>query len=203
MARAISKSTAFLSLLTILLAAALGYVYTAYTALKTDYEELRQEYLYLLNQNATVLVINNQSYYEVALKLVQKANVSIYVIMYVLKYDPGDRADPANELVWALGNASARGVEVAVILEGSVAVNQAAYDYFRAVGVNVTYDQAHVTTHCKLMIIDHRYVLVGSHNWTESALWYNNEASVLIISEEVARKEEEYFNKLWEEAQSP
>ena len=203
MAKGISRSTAFLGLLVVLLAAALGYFYTAYMDLKADYEELRQEYFYLLNQNATVIIINNQSYYEIALKLVKKANVSIYVIMYVLKYDPGDKADPANELVWALGNASARGVEVAVILEGSVAVNQAAYNYFRAVGVNVTYDSTHVTTHCKLMIIDHRYVLVGSHNWTESALWYNNEASVLIISEEVAKREEEYFNRLWEEAQGP
>ena len=203
MAKAVPKSTAALGLLVVLLAAALGYFYTAYTDLKTDYEELRQEYLYLLNQNSTVIIINNRSYCQVALELVRAANVSIYVIMYVLKYDPGDKADPANELVWALGNASKRGVEVAVILEGSVSVNQAAYDYLSAVGVNVTYDSPHVTTHCKLMVIDHRLVLVGSHNWTESALWYNNEASVLIVSEEVAGREEEYFNKVWEEAQGP
>lgn len=205
MAKKVPKSTAALSLLVVLLSAALWFFYTAYRNLEASYGELRHRYEELLAQNATVIIINDRDYFDVARELVEKASKSIYVIMYVLKYKPGDPDYPVNQLVWALGNACQRGVEVSVILEGDVyeggvMVNQAAYDYFVSVGVNVTFDSGHVRTHCKLVVVDELMVLVGSHNWTEYALERNHEASVLIISEEVAEEEIEYFNELWAEA---
>ena len=176
-----------------------------YSELEEDYSELEQDYLELLqSRNTTVIVINDRDYFSIAYDLVQAANESIYVIMYVLKYDPGDPVDPVNDLVWALGNASQRGVEVAVIIENETwETSQAAYDYFVKVGVNVTYDPGGVRTHCKLVVVDRYIVLIGSHNWTESALSYNHETSVLIISKEVAEEEIRYFNEIWAEAQSP
>ena len=121
--------------------------------------------------------------------------------MYVVKYDPDDPDDPVNVLLWALGNASVRGVEVAVIIEGETAeMSQKAYDYLARVGVNATWDPGGVRTHCKLVVIDRYLVLLGSHNWTESALSYNHETSVLIRSEEAAEEEIRYFNQVWAEA---
>ena len=207
MTKRAGKSTLVLGLLVLILAGALWLLYDAYTKLEAEYKELKHRYEELLAQNATVIIINDRDYFDIAEELVQEAEESIYVIMYVLKYKPGDPTYPVNRLVWALGNASARGVKVAVILEedvyeGGAKVNQPAYDYFVKVNVNVTYDSGNVRTHCKLIVIDRLMVLVGSHNWTESALEYNHEASVLIISEEVAEREIEYFNEIWAEASS-
>ena len=172
-----------------------------YYRLLADYLALNESYWELLHRpGANITVINDRDYASVAMELVEAANKSIYLVVYVLKYDPGDPIDPVNDLVWALGNACERGVAVNVILEGEVELNQAAFDYLSGVGANITYDAGGVRTHCKLLIVDELFVLVGSHNWTESAMSYNHEASVLIRSAEIARLEIEYFNELWAEA---
>jgi phosphatidylserine/phosphatidylglycerophosphate/cardiolipin synthase-like enzyme len=43
------------------------------------------------------------------------------------------------------------------------------------------------------MIIDDKIVYVGSHNWSESALYYNHETSVKIVSEDIAKIFREYL----------
>lgn len=60
-----------------------------------------------------------------------------------------------------------------------------------------------VTAHVKIMVIDGKHVFVGSHNWTESALSYNNEYSVLIHSRQVAEEIIEYFVNLWDNGRTP
>jgi len=175
-----------------------------YWRLLADYLALNESYWELLQRpEANITVINDRDYASVAMELVEAANESIYLVVFILKYDPGDPIDPVNDLVWALGNACERGVAVNVILEGRsdiIEINQAAFDYLSSVGANITYDAGGITTHCKLLIVDELFVLVGSHNWTESAMSYNHEASVLIRSAEIARLEIEYFNELWAEA---
>ena len=54
--------------------------------------------------------------------------------------------------------------------------------------MEVVYDPVTVTTHTKLLIIDGEISVVGSTNWTYSALEKNHEVSVLIRSPEVARE---------------
>ncbi|MFC1643917.1 phospholipase D-like domain-containing protein [Candidatus Omnitrophota bacterium] len=49
------------------------------------------------------------------------------------------------------------------------------------------------TTHDKLIIVDSRYVVVGSHNWSIKALKQNNEASSIIDSPQLAR---EYLSRV-------
>jgi len=54
--------------------------------------------------------------------------------------------------------------------------------------------------HNKLIVIDQRLILLGSHNLTQSALKYNNEMSVLIDRPELAREARAYMLSLIEEA---
>jgi phosphatidylserine/phosphatidylglycerophosphate/cardiolipin synthase-like enzyme len=63
-------------------------------------------------------------------------------------------------------------------------------------GVEVIYDPLSKTTHAKSMVVDGHLVLLGSTNWTYNALTSNNEVSVLIRSEEVARELTDYFNRV-------
>jgi len=71
--------------------------------------------------------------------------------------------------------------------------NLEAYSYLSANGVNVKLDEESDTDHMKLVIIDDKIVYIGSHNWSESALYYNHETSVKIVSEEIAETFKEYF----------
>jgi len=142
-------------------------------------------------------ILENREYYYELLELINSANETIYVIMYVMKYDPDDPFDPANDLIRALVNASNRGVNVNVILESEVSTNDEAYWYLKSNGVSVYYDNGS-RTHAKIVIIDSRIIIVGSHNWTESALWYNNEVSLIVYSRELANHLISYFNEILE-----
>ncbi|WP_243688574.1 phospholipase D-like domain-containing protein [Geotalea toluenoxydans] len=44
--------------------------------------------------------------------------------------------------------------------------------------------------------MDSRYVFIGSHNLTQSALQHNNELSVMIDSPEMAAEIKAYLNRL-------
>ena len=46
------------------------------------------------------------------------------------------------------------------------------------------------------VIIDDEIVYVGSHNWSESALYYNRETSTKIISDSIADTFKEYFSTI-------
>jgi phosphatidylserine/phosphatidylglycerophosphate/cardiolipin synthase-like enzyme len=63
-------------------------------------------------------------------------------------------------------------------------------------GVKVLFDDPRRTTHVKATVIDDRYVFIGSHNLTHSALSRNNELSVVIDSPELAREVTAYLKDL-------
>jgi phosphatidylserine/phosphatidylglycerophosphate/cardiolipin synthase-like enzyme len=141
----------------------------------------------------------DRDYFSALVQWVERANVSIHVVMYAAKYDPSEPGDPVNQLLNKLAYARSRGVDVRVVVDDETAKSYPqTIDFLKNSGIAVKLDESSGrTTHAKLVIIDGKAVLVGSHNWTESALSYNHEASVLIISQDIAEKFEEYFESIW------
>lgn len=80
-------------------------------------------------------------------------------------------------------SAKDRGVDVRVIIEHDVqgSANQNSFNKLKAAGVSVVWaSDDFQLTHSKFIIVDGKYVLVGSHNLSENALTKNREASVII-----------------------
>jgi len=50
------------------------------------------------------------------------------------------------------------------------------------------------------VVIDRRLILLGSHNFTQSALKYNNEISILLDSPDMAEDTRNYILKIIREA---
>lgn len=153
----------------------------------------------------TLTLLPNEEYFRRVYQLVNRANSSIHVVMYVAKYDPEEAEDPASALLAALKVARDKGLDVKVVVDD---VTKSDYPetitYLKANGIPVKLDpKPGITTHAKLVIIDGKIVIVGSHNWTESALSRNNEYSVLIYSRDVALEVERYFQNLWENGRPP
>ena len=151
---------------------------------------------------AEIEALEDREYYWLLIDDVRSARREVLVAMYLMKYDPDDPQDWANDLIRELVAAKERGVEVKVIIEhrtyrGYMDVNLDAYRYLKGHGVEVKLDEDLETDHFKLVIIDGRIVYVGSHNWSEAALYYNREVSVRIVDEGVARELRDYFNSLW------
>jgi phosphatidylserine/phosphatidylglycerophosphate/cardiolipin synthase-like enzyme len=49
--------------------------------------------------------------------------------------------------------------------------------------------------HTKLVLIDDEISIVGSHNWTNAAIYNNSESSALVRCPRAARTFREYFNR--------
>jgi len=149
-------------------------------------------------KTSQIYVLADRDYYYSLINDLRRVNSSIYVVMYSMIYDPDDPLDWANDLIRELVSAENRGVDVKVVVEYRTYHeykddNLRAYDYLLSNGVSVKLNQEADTDHLKLVVIDGKIVYVGSHKWSESALYYNRETSVKIVSEEVARQFLEYL----------
>ena len=151
-----------------------------------------------------VTILSDKEYFPKALELVQGAEKNIYVAMYVAKYDPEDPDDPVNDLLSVLASARQRGLDVRVLVDDETLESYPqTIGFLKSQGVLVRLDESHaIRMHAKLLIVDGKHVLVGSHNWTESALKYNHEATAYVRSQEVGSEATEYFMELWEEGRS-
>lgn len=167
----------------------------------------------IVSNNTKIMALNDRDYYTVAMEKINSAKKSIHMVMYEIRWYGNPEGNPRDvcQLANALVNAQKRGVKVKIILDDGRGYGFSNNDlvdaaknwssYFKSHGIEVRFDWSNETTHDKLIIIDGEIVIVGSTNWSQSALNYNHEANALIESKEVANEYEKYFNNLWEKYQ--
>lgn len=149
-----------------------------------------------------VTLLTNKDYFPALEERITKAREEILVSVFIFRTTESTR-NLATRLRESLVSAALRGVKVTVLLEkekdkrrGSSLNGDNGYTakILSRGGVKVYFDDPDTTTHTKLVTIDNRYLFIGSHNFTDSALRYNNEASVMIDSPQMA-KEAAFFIK--------
>ena len=153
-----------------------------------------------------VIPLVDGDYYPQVHQALITASKSISCVMYMAdinpKYNKGWEYNLVNDLI----GAHRRGVDVSVIFDQNTMFwesgkngkkterrSQEAYELLKKNGVPVYYDSKDRVTHSKILVIDGYITILGSTNWTYSALRKNREASVLIKSRSVA---ESFLNKL-------
>ena len=154
------------------------------------------------NLTAQVTLLRNRDYASALKDGIREARKSIVVTMFLFKTtdSPGNLPrQVAEELVLA----RRRGVEVTVLLERNDRTGDTLNDDNRTTaqilkrgGVKVFFDSPRVTTHVKAVVIDDRWVYLGSHNLTQSALRHNNELSLRIDSRELASEITGFLDRL-------
>ena len=147
--------------------------------------------------NASAEILFGEAYQKTLHKHLIQAEESIAIAMYFIYPDFDDSDNPINQLVDDLINAKQRGVDIKVVLEGSkLNVNSRAYQKLRQNEVKVYFDTPERLLHSKIVVIDNRYVFVGSANWSESAIEKNYEATHFADSPQDAKALTEYINKI-------
>jgi hypothetical protein len=132
------------------------------------------------------------------------ARRTIRVVMFFCSYQPTAK-HPLAPLMDELAGAVARGVDVKVILDkdgpedvfNSRAINRSAFRLCVDRGVPVVFSSANKVIHSKIVLIDGRHAVVGSHNWTLGSAFRYDEKSVYIESKELVRRLEAGFQILW------
>jgi phosphatidylserine/phosphatidylglycerophosphate/cardiolipin synthase-like enzyme len=133
----------------------------------------------------------SEDYHTTALRLIAGARTRVTVVLYVVRLDDDG---PVQHLLAALSSAARRGISVRVVLDqgqdwrtGAIdPKHQAVAEHLRRSGVRVVLDETERTTHAKVLVVDDRHVVVGSHNWTRSALTANREWSLLVDDRDIA-----------------
>lgn len=157
---------------------------------------------YIESANSEVMLLANSNLFDVLLDSIKKAEKSISVSMFVFKTSKYN-SNRANIIMNALGSAAEKGISVSIVMEkgrnenDSITLdNKKTADNLIKRGVKVRFDIPDKRTHTKTIVIDDRYVFIGSHNFTHSALKYNNELSVKIDSTNLAGAVQSYINTI-------
>ena len=129
--------------------------------------------------NARVSLVFSPGAEGEVVSFIRSAQKSIDIEMYVFTSD-----DIAREL----GEAVKRGVRVRVMMEPRVqdSRKQKMFDTLSALGVEARWASfSYKLTHSKFIVVDGKRALVGSINFSESALNYNRETAVEVEGESV------------------
>jgi len=146
-------------------------------------------------------VLTDEAYFPALFQHIQAASHRIEMAMFLFKTTESPDNRPA-QLAQALIDARRRGVQVEVLLEKSGydeelnRENEKVAQLLRRNRIDARFDQPETTTHAKLVVIDHRYIFLGSHNLTQAALRHNHEVSLLLDNSTLARELSDYLGQL-------
>lgn len=145
----------------------------------------------IVTRPGEIRLLTDGDYYPTLQGLIAQATSRIDLAMFLFKTTKSAK-NRASALVRELIQASKRGVAVTVLLEKSgydpelSRENEKVGARLQKGGIRVRFDSPKVTTHAKVVVVDRRYSLIGSHNFTSSALSANHEVSLLVDNRELA-----------------
>jgi phosphatidylserine/phosphatidylglycerophosphate/cardiolipin synthase-like enzyme len=152
------------------------------------------------------ILLTNEDYFPALIKAIDEAQSEIFMSIFSFKAGVHKNSYP-DRILGHLAKAVKRGVKVTVILEttGSRSdelniQNRQTGKLLEEKGVKVYFDSPRTTTHTKLVVIDERLIILGSHNLTQSALKHNNEISILLDRPDLAKHARNYMLKIIKEA---
>lgn len=145
----------------------------------------------LMNGEISTYFTPDENYQKVILDYINNAEKEIKVMIFTFT---------DSNIAQALADAYKRGVDVKVITETFQAGSRwSVYGDFQNEFPFIL-DKNYKTFHHKLLLIDDKYILTGSYNFTKSALENNDENTVIISdNEDMYEAYENEFDILWED----
>lgn len=150
----------------------------------------------------TLLLPGKQYYYHVQ-RAIRAAGARVDVAMFHIALPADDH--PTKRLLEALAAATARGVNVRVLVDrdrasdpyNSTVINSAAVNFLLDAGASVRIDAPENLLHSKFLVIDADHTIIGSHNWSAGSYFGFDDFSIDIESAAFARKTRRRFEDLW------
>jgi phosphatidylserine/phosphatidylglycerophosphate/cardiolipin synthase-like enzyme len=136
--------------------------------------------------------------------------------MYVTSYQSDRGYAIENKMLKALVEAHRSGIDVRVVVDEGYQwdtkthrmssrrskKNDNAVAYLHQNGVEVRRDDPDRIMHGKFMVVDEDIAVIGSHNWTYSALKKNVEVSVLLKGQDDVEELSRHYQALWKRSRS-
>jgi len=129
---------------------------------------------------------------EKVIPLIDNAVKSIDIVVFDWRWYPQDPGATVQLFNQAIVRAVRRGVRTRAIVNNDEIVR-----VLKSCGVLAKRLIAKNLVHVKLMVIDDKIVIVGSHNYTQSAFQMNFELSVILDNPEGLAEIQSFFNNLY------
>ena len=149
-------------------------------------------------KEVTQNLVIDRDYKGIILDNLKRTEKSVKVVMFVIKYSD-DIDSPVREILTEILSLKSKGVDIKFIMDKTTAVDYPQTTNFLIKNEIFFKLYSNVTLHTKMVILDDKVVIFGSHNWTDSALNLNREVSFLTTDEKIVEKSKNYFEKIYSE----
>lgn len=143
----------------------------------------------LLNSNIEVYFSPQDKTSNRIIEIIQNSKKSIYVPTFLITH-----SEISNELI----KAHKRGVEVKIIIDANnVYTRNSKHQILRNNGIPLKVENYAGKLHSKTMVIDGKYIILGSMNFSNSGENKNDENLLIIENSKLAHNYETFFKYLW------
>jgi len=138
--------------------------------------------------------------------LVDAAVQSVHVAMFKIDLVGVRGSGVVAQLLDGLRRAAGRGVETKVLMDcilplrGRAANNAGVGRWLQGKGIPVRYLSRNRCEHAKLVLVDEKHFVFGSHNWTTNSLTRNFEVSCYLTDSEIVEGIEKVFREQFDRA---
>lgn len=150
-------------------------------------------------------VLTSDYAYQVLLHL-RKVSSSVDILSYVVNFNIYKRSDKANLIFSALKSLPFPHSAIRFILDKprlhkpNYNCNKFSVRRFQEAHFNVRYLHSGDTQHAKLIILDQKLAIFGSHNFTTKSVISNYDISLLLDDPALLTYFIAYFNRLWHDS---
>lgn len=136
-------------------------------------------------------VIIGREYPKVLTPLIEQAQHSIDILVFDWRWYANEPNSSVQKFNSAILDASKRGVKVRALVNNNImpTILQLHNLSVRRVGTKKM-------MHVKMIILDQKTLVIGSHNFSKNAFEFNHEVSLLVEDEGVIARALNYFNIL-------
>jgi phosphatidylserine/phosphatidylglycerophosphate/cardiolipin synthase-like enzyme len=151
-------------------------------------------------------LIVDGSYKEEAFRILEGATQEIILSTFKIQYEERRRGDNLRLLINKILNKLRQGVRVRFLMnweakgKGVAKVNAHVADILTAAGADVRYLKDARCCHSKILIVDGKVLILGSHNWSIPSMNNNFETSILIDDPGIIEKVKEVFDRTYSAA---
>ncbi len=138
------------------------------------------------------LPIISKDFPSVVVPLIELTTKSIDVVVFDWRFYKNDPACAVSLFNSAIARAVSRGVTVRCLVQ-----NDGVVENLKRVGCDARKLHSKRILHTKLLILDKKRVIIGSHNYTQHAFTSNHEASICVELKSEENALVQYFNNLF------
>jgi len=137
--------------------------------------------------------IIGKDYPKMVIPLIKEAKSSIKIVVYDWRWYADDPANPCQLFNTSIVGAQRRGVKVQACVNSDNILNP-----LKENGIEARIPISKSLMHAKFLIIDDKILVIGSHNFSQSAFTQNMETSLIIDDVENVQNMVVFFNSIWQ-----